>query len=185
MRTFVLLAAAIAILSATGCSTAIKEGVGFATGPKGIYEPIQPPKGAGQSTMFAGYRRFELGPITDNTGSQVPQEFFNYLPKAFDKQLADSYLPNDPSGPTLMIRGQVIYFESEDLVGEVVGPLEEVIVRTELVDSQTGQVVATGNCVGRTDTRVNLGLQKKAEGLAKAFTKWLQSGYPKPPKEGK
>jgi len=161
-----------------GCSTAIKEGVGVARGAKGTYTPLQPLAAEEEARPLGEYTRFELGTIEDDFGGQTPSEFFPLLQEAFTKQLEDSRLPNEAGGKTLLIRGKILHYESEGMVGVAIGPLEEVVCRTELVDKSTGRVLATGNCIGRTTERVNLGVQKKADGLAKAFIAWIENRYP-------
>ncbi len=63
-------------------------------------------------------------------------------------------------------------------MGFMLGPVEEVVCRTELVDKGTGQVLGIANCVGRTKARSNTGVKEKAEGLAEAFVKWVESSFP-------
>ena len=58
-------------------------------------------------------------------------------------------------------------------MGVVLGDVEEVIVRTELVDKASGQVLFVSNCIGRSTSRVNRGVPKKAEGLAKSIAGWI------------
>jgi hypothetical protein len=50
------------------------------------------------------------------------------------------------------------------------------------VDKDTGKVLGSANCIGRTAERVNIGVEKKAEGLSKAFIAWIESRYPLPEK---
>ena len=126
------------------------------------------------------YQRFELGKISDGMGGRIPASLFGHLSPEFQKQLEARNLPNQPGGKTLQIRGQILHYEDDNLVGAVVGPVEEVVLRAEMVDASTGQVLAVANCVGRTTTRVNLGVQKKAEGLAKAIVSWIWAHYPHP-----
>jgi hypothetical protein len=92
--------------------------------------------------------------------------------------LADSPLPVGQSGKTIELTGVVLYFEMSSTIGKAFGPLEEVIVQTEMVDASTGRVLGKANCIGRTTNRVNLGVEKKADGLAKAFVDWIVDNHP-------
>ncbi|MCD6304556.1 MAG: hypothetical protein J7M21_06305, partial [Planctomycetes bacterium] len=92
---------------------------------------------------------------------------------------AAAHLPRDPAGRTLVVRGTVIHYESASTLGFVIGPLEEVIVRAELVDKDTQRVLGRANCIGRTKASINAGPKQKAKGLAKAFVRWIDSRYPK------
>ncbi|MFW6132688.1 MAG: hypothetical protein ACOC8F_02235 [Planctomycetota bacterium] len=179
MRQAMILVLASGLLTAGGCSTGIKEGVGLVRGAKGVHAVIDPMPDAAARPL-GQYTRFELGEFTDDFGGRAPRELFRLLPGKFAEQVADSPLPNRSGGRTLLIRGRVLHYESEDMFGMITGPLEEVVARVELVDAETGDVLAVGNCVGRTTNRVNKGVGKKAEGLAKAIVEWLKSRYPEP-----
>lgn len=181
MRTSCLLAAVVltSALVAPGCmGTIIKEGAGVALGAKGTFMPIQPISADKAERSLAAYQRFELGPLTDAIGGKTPSDFLGLLPGAFATEIAKAKLPDAPGGKTMLIRGRIIHYESASTLGFVVGPLEEVIVLTEFVDKDTGTVLGVANCIGRTTERVNGGVQKKAEGLARAFVKWIDSRYP-------
>ncbi len=73
----------------------------------------------------------------------------------------------------------MLHYEDSSVVGKALGPLEFVVARVQFVDKDSGKVLATVNCVGRTTTRVNLGVARKAEGLAKAIVRWIDERYPK------
>jgi len=179
MRHLVLLSVlATATFFVGGCSRAIGEGAGLVLGAKGTYIPTQPLAASKEARPLGAYRRFELGPITDGIGGKVPAGLLGYLPAELDSQLRSKKLPNDPAGKTLVLRGEIIHYESADLVGIALGPLEQVIVRMEMVDKETGSVLAVANCVGRTKEGVNLGVKSKAQGLAKAIAGWIDNRYP-------
>ncbi len=177
---FVVLVA-VTVLLATGCSRVAKEAVGTVRGAKGIYAPIRPVAAAKSARPLGQYTRFELGRLEDDFGGKVPPSLFGHLPGKFAEQLRKAKLPNNPGGKTLLIRGRILHYEDAGMVGMVVGPLEEVVARIELVDKATGRVIGVGNCIGRTKTATNKGVAKKAEGLAKAIVSWLKARYPKSP----
>ena len=180
MRTLALVSLALATaLVAPGCSTAIKEGAGLALGAKGTYLSTRPLAAAQESRPLGAYRRFELGTITDDIGGKAPAALLGHLPEAFAEQIRSKKLPNDPTGKTLVLRGRIIHYESSDMLGIATGPLEEVIVRAEMVDKETGAVLAEANCICRTTARVNVGVKSKAQGLAKAIVGWIDNRYPK------
>ncbi|HUS92363.1 MAG TPA: hypothetical protein VM695_10960 [Phycisphaerae bacterium] len=174
---FALLTAAL--LAAPGCTTALKEVAGTALGAKGTFTPIQPLAAGKDERPLGQYERFELGPIQDGIGGNVPGSFFTYLPAEFAEQLRGKKLPDRPGGKTLEVRGTITHYEASGTLGVVLGPLEEIIVRTQLVDKDTGSVLGEANCVGRTTERVNMGIKQKAEGFAKAVVGWIDSRYPK------
>lgn len=168
------------LVAAAGCTTAIKEGVGVARGAKGVYAPIQPVAAVAETRPLGIYKRFELGEFVDDFGGKVPAGLMPAFRRAFASQIADNKLPNEPQGKTLLIRGRLLHYESASTLAVAIGPLEQVIARVELVDKDTGQVLGVANCIGRTTTRVNVGVDKKGDGLAKAIVSWLAARYPKP-----
>ncbi len=172
----------IALLG-SGCATGIKEGVGLARGAKGSYAPLKDVSASENARPLGEYQRFELGTFTDDFGGKVPPAVMQACRAAWPKELEDKELPNAPGGKTLIARGIIIHYEASGTLGKVIGPIEEVVARTELVDKDSGKVIATGNCVGRTTTRVNLGADKKGQGLAKAIASWIADRYPEPTKE--
>jgi hypothetical protein len=177
-KLLLVLAAGVAMV-APGCvSTMITEGSGAVMGAKGTFMPIVPLVGAKVDRPLGAYTPFELGTITDDIGGQAPQEFLLCLKDAFNQQARKAGLPDGPSGKVLLIRGVVIHYESSSTMGFVLGPLEEAIVRAEMVDKATGKVLATANVVGRTEARVNAGPKEKADGVAKGMVKWIESGFP-------
>lgn len=172
------------LTAGSGCVSRIaKEGLGVARGAKGVYAPVRPLAAAKEARPLGRYRMFELGAITDDFGGNVPPDFLGHLRAAFEKQRAGKGLPNDPGGKTLLIRGRILHFETSGALGHAFGPFEEVLARIELVDKDSGQVLGTANCIGRSTTSGNVGVAKKGEGLAKAIISWVADRYPKPPRD--
>jgi hypothetical protein len=171
-------------LSCVGCGRAISEGVGEVRGASGIVMPIDPPVTGANPNQLADYHCFVLGDIRDDIGGRLSREFLPILRAEFKERLAAKRLPDEPGGKTLEVRGRIIHYEDVGTLGNVIGPLEEVICRTEFVDKATGQVVAVVNCIGRTNTSLNRGVKTKAEGLAKAIVGWIDKRYPKAGRPG-
>lgn len=168
---------ALAMLLGGCLSRGIKEGLGIATGGKGVSIVLQPVPAGAYASPLGAYERFELGKISDAMG-KTPLEFFRLLPVELDKQLADKRIPNLTSGKTLVIEGEILHYESSGLSGQIFGPLEEVVARIRLVDKDSGRTLGKANCVGRTKESVNVGVPSKAEGMAKAIVGWIDKLYP-------
>jgi len=169
-----------ASMLAGGCTgTIIREGAGVALGAKGTFMPIKPVAASEEDRPLGAYKRFELAVLTDDIGGKTPADLLDHLSVAFKEELAKKKLPDAPGGKTLVLRGRIIHYESASTLGFAMGPLEEVIVRTEMVDKDSGKVLGVANCIGRTKERVNAGVKKKAEGLAKGLVAWIDSRYPK------
>jgi hypothetical protein len=166
------------VISVTGCGRVAQEAVGTVRGAKGTYVQIKPERSR-DPNLLSQYTRFELGRIDDAFGGKVPGEILSRLPIEFDKQLEAAKLLGMSGGKTLLVRGNIYHYEDEGMVGTVLGPLEEVVARIELVDKDTGRVIAVANCIGRTEQAINKGPAKKAEGLAKAIVGWIKHNYPK------
>jgi len=182
----IMMIAAVAVVSAgvlSGCGTAAKEIIGATMGPKGTFVPIRPIAADKEARPLGGYTRFELGKFTDDMGGRSPVELLSYLPGAFRTELAEEKIPIGPGGKTLVLRGKIIHYEDQNLLGAMISPIEEVVVRTEMVDKQTGKVLGVAHCVGRTTTRVNKGVEKKGIALGKALAAWIDARYPKEGRE--
>jgi len=176
-----LLVALVLASASAGCvSRGIKEAVGVARGAKGIYAPIQPVAQSKEARPLGDYTRFELGKFTDDMDGKSPASLLGDLRVAFDQTVQGSDLPNRAGGKTLLVRGRILHYENADMVGQALGPLEEVVARVQLVDKDSGNVLGEANCIGRTTESVNTGVEKKAQGLAKAIVDWIVSRYPVP-----
>lgn len=167
--------ATLALLSflafcAGGCmGRLIGEGAEAGLGPKGKYwqENSLPAK---ESKPLAPYTNIELGKVANAYGRNVPEEFFSQFPREFQKRFQ-----TEGPGKTLVVNVAILHYEKADVTDNIFGPLEEVVAHVELVDKTTGSVLATGNAVGRTGKTVGLGVQNKAEGLAKGISSWVNS----------
>jgi hypothetical protein len=178
-----LIVATLVILAglSQGCvGRLIGEGVEAARGGQGDYGEIQPVAGAKNHSALSAYERFELGDVINECGRLMPGEFISRFKAQFAEQLADSDLPRASSGKTLAFNVAIIHYEKAKAADNIFGPLEEVVARVDLVDAESGEVLATGNAVGRTGKSVGLGTKTKAEGLSEALIKWVEDYYPKP-----
>ncbi|MCE5326952.1 MAG: hypothetical protein LLG01_11120 [Planctomycetaceae bacterium] len=172
MRTLTLVMIAISLAALSGCGTAISEGAGKAFGPEGVVVPIHPST-LSTAEPLREYSRFELGTFTNDIAGQLPADLLGQFRAHFPEMLAKYKVATGTGGKTLLIRGVVLNYEGSGSLAVITSAVEEVVVRTELVDKESGRVLATANCIGRSTTRVNRGIDKKAEGLAKAVAKWI------------
>jgi hypothetical protein len=180
---YILLALVIPMLS-TGCvGRIVGEGAEKALGPKGDYWEEKPLAYSKADKVLTPYTHYVLGSVKNDYGRNVPPEFFGMFPVEFRKVLLKSKLPINPNGKTLLINVSVIHYEIADTTDNILGPLEQVVARVQLVDKSTNQVLGYGNVIGRTGKTVGLGTDKKAEGLAKGIVKWIKAYSPKPPEE--
>ncbi|MDM8009285.1 MAG: hypothetical protein QUV05_24350 [Phycisphaerae bacterium] len=181
IRVMTMVAVVIAAAFSQGCVERLAgEGMEAAMGPKAAYFEEKPLAAEKDHKALEAYKRFELGEVKNMTGKFMPPAFMTYLPAQFNAQLAKSDLPKEASGKTLAFRLSVIHYEAASTMDSAFGPFEEVVARVELVDKDTGQVIGQGVAISRSEKSVNLGPEKKAQGLAKALIKWASDYYPKP-----
>jgi hypothetical protein len=174
-----LLLALIVPMVCSGCvGRVIGEGAEKALGPKGDYWQEKKLAASKEDKVLAPYTKFVLGQVKNEYGRNVPADFFTLFPEEFEKVLAKSKLPESDAGKTLVINVAVIHYEIADETDNILGPLEQVVARVQLVDKDTNTVLAYGNVIGRTGKTVGLGVDWKARGLAKGIIKWIKDYYP-------
>lgn len=161
-----------------GCvSRAIKEGVGVATGAKGSFSE-SPAMGPAGAKLLSGYRSFQVGRIEDGFKGRTPKQLMELLPMEIRNHLLKEKLPIRGGGRALEIHVNILYYEAAGSMGQVFGPLEEVVAEVQLVDKSTRKVVGNAICVGRSDATATQGVDQKAQGLAKGIVSWIRSRYP-------
>ena len=174
MRTTLLMALAL-LIPAGGCaSRAFKEVT--ESGGQGSYLEVSS-LASRSSTPFADYTRFQLEPLTDESGGNTPPEVFSLVSSYFREELLERRLP-DVEGKTLIIRGAIWHYEKEGLFGQLFGPQEEAIARVQFVDAESRRVLVTANIVGRTKTTRNQGPGGKARGIARGMVKVIDDRFP-------
>lgn len=156
----------------------VGEGVEAAMGPKAAYFEEKPLAEKKDHQALAAYKRFELGEVKNMTGKFMPPAFLTHLPAQFKEQLGKSDLPKEASGKTLVFQVSIIHYEAASTMDSAFGPFEEVVARVELVNKEDGRVIGQGVAVTRSEKSVNLGPEKKAQGMAKALIKWASDYYP-------
>jgi len=180
MRRLIVVLLLLSCLSlTTGCvGRAIKEGLGAATGAKGLATISKPFVGGAPGGPLGVFQRFVVEPFNDQSPKPVPSEVNRKLPGHVARMLMDKKIPNTAGGRTLTIRGTFIYYEDAGgATSQVFGPFEEVIARVRFYDGR--KLVGEAICVGRTKESVNMGPDKKAQGLAKAIVDLIDKHYPK------
>jgi hypothetical protein len=174
-RRLIMLIVVTGLLLAGGCtSRIIREGTEF--GGKGSYLTVSA-LSARSSTPFADYTRFQLEPLTDESGGATPREVFTLVSSYFREERAATRLP-DREGKTMIIRGAIWYYEKAGLFGQLFGPQEEAIARVQFIDAESQRVLVEANIVGRTKTTRNQSPGEKARGLARGIVKVIDDRFP-------
>jgi hypothetical protein len=162
-----------------GCmSRAISEGIGVVTGASGKVVNIAPAKELQQ------YKGLKVDALTVTPGLKVPPGIPRLIGEEFVKVAAKKKLTPD-GRPGLLVRGEVTNYETADAVDTAIGPLEECIVRAQLVDAETDKVLAVANLVSRAKSTTAGGEKNLSEGIGKALSKWLKAGGLKTEEEEK
>ncbi len=172
-----MLLASVLVLSSGCVSRAIKEGVGVATGAKGSFAE-SPSMGGEYAKPLAEYQDFQIGSVTDAFKGRVPRQLISGLPLKIREYLHKDYLPTGKGGKTCVINVSILYYEKAGSMGQVFGPLEEVIAEVQLVDKSNDRVIGNAICVGRSQSTTTQGVEHKTDGLAKGIVAWLKSRYP-------
>ena len=175
----IILAVAVSVVCSGCLGRMVGEGAEKTLGPKGAYWEEKSLAYSKRDKALASYTNFVLGQVKNGYGHNVPEDFFTVFPDEFEKALEKSKLPNVESGKTLVVNVTVIHYETADETDNVLGPLEQVVAKVQLMDKATNKVLAYGNVVGRTGKTVGLGVEWKARGLAKGIVKWICDYYPK------
>ncbi len=168
----------VCLASTSGCiGRAINEGAGVAFGASGKVTDLHKPE------KLTDYKGLKVETLTVSQGLDVPGKMVTYLRESMHKSAGEMGLPSDRR-PILLLTGEVIHYESGSVVDQAIGPLQEVILRTQLRDADTQAVLAESNLIGRARATTSGGSENLAEGVGKALRKWLESaGFKEAKKE--
>ncbi|MBN2583930.1 MAG: hypothetical protein JXL80_12760 [Planctomycetes bacterium] len=180
MRRLIVLMMLLSCVSlSTGCmSRAIKEGVGAATGAKGVSFISSGFAGGELAAPLGTFTSFKVESFANQSPVSIPGTVNAMLPQYVAEELQKKKIPNLADGRTLTIRGTYIYYEdATKALDQAFGPFEEVIAKVQFLDGN--KLVGEAICVGRSGETVNQGPDKKAHGLAKAIVGLIDKHYPK------
>jgi hypothetical protein len=174
--TMTLTAAAMSILSLGCVGRMFSEGMGAARGASGKVVEI------GKTPDLTKYKGLRIEVITVAQGSQAPTEMPDMIRADFAAAAEKRGLR--PAGdPGLKLSGEIVHYEASGTADSAIGPLEEVVVRTKLIDAQSGVVVAAANLIGRSKSTSSSGAKHLSVGVGKALAEWLKDGGLKNPGE--
>ncbi len=152
-----------------GCmSRAIREGAGAVTGASGKVVELHTP------SSLANYRGLTVESITVAKGLQVPGDIVTLVRQSYAEACEDLVLT--PGGsPALAVSGEIIHYETGGTISKAIGPLQEIIVRSQLIDAGSKQFLGEANLIGRSKALTSGGSHNLAEGAGKALAKWLEN----------
>jgi hypothetical protein len=174
-----LLTLLLATAFCSGCgTTAIRQAIYTAKGPQGSFLVI-----SARVHDLPRYRALEVARFANNLPDSVP----NYLVDAvqddavnemaqsgyFESVKAVPALAEGKTGvPTLVLRGIIIDITSDRIPGEkLISSGNHLIAVVEVVDKQTGAVLAKANVRGEVKSVVDTGETSLAEGMARGVKK--------------
>ena len=183
-KTIVVLTLTLLALSVLpGCGRGVKEGLYAVTGASGKVQVISGNKDA-INDLANQYGNVTIESFGNSAHPDVPYQFFTKLQ---DKLAEEPKYRKDPSGDdpgvpfftgpahrTIVIRGDLIHYESAELMDMATGPLEQAICRVRLYDAASNQPLGEANCSGQAKSSVRKGPEELAHGVAKAVRKLLK-----------
>ena len=167
-RKSVFVAVALFVCTANvGCmGRLIREGAGAAMGASGkVVELHTPPS-------LANYHGLTIESITVAKGLRVPSDIAALVRQGYADAAEDLVLTLGGS-PAVAVSGEIIHYEAGDTVSKAIGPLQEIIVRTQLIDAGSKKFLGEANLIGRSKALTSSGAHNLTEGAGKALSKWL------------
>ncbi|MCK6457609.1 MAG: hypothetical protein L6Q92_13900 [Phycisphaerae bacterium] len=169
MKAKCAMAVALAAMVATGVGCLgriVGEGAGVMLGARGkVIDVKRPPR-------LSNYKGIRIESIAVSPGLVAPANLAGLIRSQFSQAATKMGLTASGT-PAFSLRGEIVHYESGGAVDTAIGPLEEVIVRTKLMDS-TGNVLGEANLVGRSKATTSSGAENLAEGAGKALRSWLK-----------
>ena len=172
MRHWTVIIGLLTALALAGC----ENGLGNSADIAGTYVELTAP-----SHTLGAYANVEVGSFSDAFVGHTPDELLALLPDRILAYLDQAEVPTRRSGKTLVIEGTIIYYEAAGPAGGGLSAFEEAVAEVQLLDKDSGQIVATAHCIGRSTTFMSKGAAEKADRLGKSIAAWVAEHYPKRP----
>jgi hypothetical protein len=161
------LVAGLTAASSTGCvGRLLREGAGLAGARPKVIQ-------MGDETNLTIYTGLIVEPVTNPDDVPVPETFADLITGQFEAAADKLELTQDAT-PALRLTTYILHYESGGIVDEVIGPLEEVVLRATLTDVATGQTVSVANLVSRSKATTSSGKKSLSAGAGKALHQWLR-----------
>lgn len=175
-RFLISLTAAVVGLGSFGCvGRLISEGKGTVTGASGKVVPIS------RNRELDRYKGLSIESITVSPGLPAPANVTMMIRQQILEELHERGLKAGGQ-PGLKLSAEVIHYETVGgMVDTAIGPLEEMIVRTRLIDAASGAVLTEANLIGRSKATTSSGPENLSRGVGRALDRWLdECGLRKP-----
>jgi hypothetical protein len=165
-----------AMLSTTGCSTAIKQGYYGIVGASGSFYEL---KVVNPQTL-ANYRSVEFKPFGNDLGECVPPGVMAAVQReapAIVKKAAMFY----PDGKKLRVEGRVIHYTGKSgIVGAASAFLgaQVCVCRVQLYDNESNAMIGEAVCWSEVKSAFRRGEDEFGEGVGKGVANWLGTRLP-------
>ena len=175
----------LGLMCSGGCFTGAKKLLYEVKGGEGKVTVIHEPLPA----ALLDYENIQIESFSNQVTPLVPDDTPKLIHDAMIKVLSEEpqlYRVNpgdDSEGPTLIVRGTIIHYQTSGGLSSILSSYSQLICRIKLIDGQTGEVIGDANCVGYSKAVARSGLEELAEGVAEALEKWLTT-EPKEKKKG-
>jgi hypothetical protein len=161
--------------------TAAKQAYYTAAGPQGSYLLIA----ATNTEALSRYKALEVARFANEVPGAVGQALVtgvqDYAVKEMEKskyfesvRAVQEFAKGTPKTPTLVLRGVILDITSDRIPGQKLLDANYLVAVAEVVDKETGSVVAKGNVRGVVKSVAETGETPLAEGMAKGIRKMLK-----------
>lgn len=155
-------------LVGTGClGRVISEGAGAVLGARGKVVDIK------RGPSLTRYHALRVESLSVSPGLMPPSSLAGLVRGQFMKAGQEAGLATS-GRPMVLVEGEIIHYEAGGAVDTAIGPLEEVIIRTRLMDGESHRLLAEANLVGRSKATSSSGPENLSEGAGRALAKWLE-----------
>jgi len=162
-RTVLVLGLAAIVLPNAGC---LSRAIGEIRGVEYNYvepTPLQPAANLGP---------VQVEPVGSIMGAVVTPDWLSMLAQQARRECREDEALANGTRP-VKITGQVVHFESANVLDQVLGPQPQVVVQVTCTDAATGQVLGVANVLGRARGTSSSDQESLTKGAAKALVKWL------------
>lgn len=169
-RTVLTTLASVAALGmiCSGCSRMFAEGKGVGGASGRVSDPTE-------SQNLSSYASLDVDDITIANGVNVPSEMPNLI-RSDLVSVTDRRGLGRGGNPKLRLSGEIIHYEDGSKLDAVISPFQEVVLRTRLIDVQSGAIVQETNLIGRSKASTSSGVESLSEGVSEALDTWLKNG---------
>ncbi len=177
-KSIVVVCSAGLLLTASGCSMAVKQAYHGVVGASGKFYEIK----VVDEEVLKTYTAVRVEPFTNDLGERVPQKVIDRVNEMVPKEVEDSGFFDGDGDRVLSIKGRIIHYNGksglEGAVGSVLSGGEECVCRVELLDARSGSLVGEAVCWGTVKSAVRRGSTELGIGVGKGVTKWLEERLP-------